>query len=297
MDNSMAQPAWKSGASAVTAYLLGLLFLVAGLWKLTDPLSAAMRMNQALVPAALSLAAAIGFGISEVFAATLLFIPRFRRWGAWITGLLLIAFMGYMAINYAALQGADCSCFPWLKRAVGPGFFIGDLIMLIFAVAAGWWARRSEGLRGAAIVLAAVVVFAGVSYAWVQSRLSGTKAPDSVTVDGKPLSLQQGRFVVFFFDPECMHCFHAAQTLSKHKWVDTKILCVPTRVPQFAGQFMNDTGLKCQVTNDLAPLKAVFPFGDPPYGVALEYGRLKAPIPMFDEKEPYATLKALGFVE
>lgn len=293
----MAQPAWKSGASVVSAYLLGILFVVAGLWKLTDPLSAAVRMNQALVPSALSLPAAIGFGICEVFAAALLFIPRFRQWGAWITGLLLVAFMGYIGINYHALQGADCSCFPWLKRAVGPGFFISDFIMLVLAVAAGWWARRSEGMRGAAIMLVAVAIFAGGSYAWAQSRLTGTKAPDTVTVDGKPLSLQQGRYVVFFFDPECMHCFHAAQALSKHKWVDTKILSVPTRVPQFAGQFLNDTGMKSLVTNDLTPLKAVFPFGDPPYGVALEHGRMKAALPMFDEKEPYATLKGLGFVE
>lgn len=293
----MAQPGWKSGASAVAAYLLGILFLVAGVWKLTDPLGAAVRMNQALVPSALSLPAAIAFGISELFAAALLFIPRFRRWGAWATGLLLVAFLGYFAVNYTALQGQECSCFPWLKRAVGPGFFIGDFIMLAFAVIAGWWARRSEGIRAAAIILAAVIVFAGASYAWVQSRLSGAKAPDSVMVDGKPFSLQQGRIVVFFFDPECMHCFHAAKTMSTHKWIDTKILSVPTRVPQFAGQFLKDTGLKSLVTNDLAPLKAVFPFGDGPYGVALEHGRMKAALPMFDEKEPYGTLKKLGFVE
>lgn len=293
----MAQPAWKSGSSAAAAYLLGLLFLLAGAWKLTDPLGTAVRMNQALVPSALSLPAAIGFGVAELFSAVLLFVPRFRRWGAWITGLLLLAFMGYIGINYKALQGQDCSCFPWLKRAVGPGFFIGDFVMLVFALLAGWWARRSESLRGAAIVLAAVVVFAGASFAWVQSRLSGTKAPASVIVDGKPFSLQQGRLVIYFFDPECMHCFHAAQTMSKHKWVDTKILSVPTRVPQFAGQFLNDTGLKSSVSNELAPLKAVFPFGDGPYGVAIEHGRLKAALPMFDEKEPYATLKGLGFVE
>ena len=293
----MAQPGWKTGVSATTAILLGLLFLLAGGWKLTDPLGAAVKMNQALVPSALSLPAAICFGISEVFAAILLFTPRFRRWGAWITGLLLVAFIGYMAINYTALQGADCSCFPWLKRAVGPGFFISDGIMLLFALAAGWWGRRSDGIRTAALLLAGVIVFAGGSYAVVQARLSGAKAPDTITVDGKPFSLQQGKIVIFFFDPECMHCFHAAKTFATHKWLEAKIVSVPTRMPQFAPQFMVDTGMKSVITNDLAQLKAVFPFGDGPYGVALEHGRLKAALPMFDEKEPYATLKNLGFVE
>ena len=68
-------------------------------------------------------------------------------------------------------------------------------------------------------------------------------------------------------------------------------------MPQFASQFMTDTNLKSPISNDLDMLKAVFPFGDGPYGVALEHGRLKAPLPAFDEKEPYTTLKSLGFVE
>ena len=28
------------------------------------------------------------------------------------------------------LQSKVPDCFPWLKRAVGPGFFVGDAIML-----------------------------------------------------------------------------------------------------------------------------------------------------------------------
>ena len=39
----------------------------------------------------------------------------------------------------------DCSCIPWLKRVVGPGFFIGDGVMLLLAFFAGLGARRSEG--------------------------------------------------------------------------------------------------------------------------------------------------------
>jgi len=293
----MAQPRWKSGLSATAAFILGFLFLLSGGWKLTDPLGWAVKVHQALVPSAISLPAALGVGISETLGGVLLFIPRFRRWGAWITGGLLVAFLAYFAINYNTLRGADCSCFPWLKRAVGPGFFIGDFAMLACALLAGWWSRRSEGLRGAVMVLAAVAVVAGASYAWSVAQLTGAKAPDTVTVDGKPYSLQQGKIVVFFFDPECMHCFHAAKTLASHKWLGAKIVSVPTRMPQFAGQFMTDTGLKSDITTDLAKLKAVFPFGDGPYGVALEHGHLKAALPMFDEKEPYATLKGLGFVE
>ncbi len=127
---------WKSTLSWIGAILLALVFLVSGLWKLTDASGAAVRMAQARVPQSLSLAAAIGFGIAETFAAVLLLVPRFRRWGAWLGGALLVAFMIFIGVNYNALHGAECSCFPWVKRAVGPGFFVGDGII--------WRWRRSR---------------------------------------------------------------------------------------------------------------------------------------------------------
>ena len=118
-------------ASVASAVLLAALFLIAGVWKITEPFDAASRMVQAKIPADLGLTAAIGFGIAETFSAVLLLIPRFRRWGAWLTGLLLVAFMLYIGYYYNVLRGAECSCFPWLKRAVGPGFFVFDGAMLV----------------------------------------------------------------------------------------------------------------------------------------------------------------------
>src|SRR6478672_4319206 len=149
---------WLAGA------VLALLFLSSGIWKITDPTGWAVRVAQAKIPAALSLPAAILVGISETLAGVLVIVPRFRRWGAWLAGGLLIAFLAYFAINYSSPAGQDCSCFPWLKRVVGPGFFIGDAAMLALAVIAGWWARPPASLRTAALILAAVAVFALVSY-------------------------------------------------------------------------------------------------------------------------------------
>ena len=65
-------PSWKIWISTVCAFLLALLFIVAGVWKITEPLAAAVRMAQAQVPQFLSLPAALGFGISETFAGVLL---------------------------------------------------------------------------------------------------------------------------------------------------------------------------------------------------------------------------------
>lgn len=307
MNDSMAQreespppldlPVWKSALNWIAAILTSILFIVAGLWKITDPISAAARLAQAKVPENLSLAAALVLGIAETVAAVLVLVPRFRKWGAWLGSGLLIAFMIYIGINYTALHGAECNCFPWIKRAVGPGFFIGDAVMLLLAIIAGFWARPSESRRSAVIVLCAVTVFALVSYGATAVRQRGVQAPPIIMVDGKPFSTQEGRVVIFFFDPECMHCFDVAKRMSKLDWGDTKVVGVPTVHPQFATDFLHDTGLKASVSTDLAVLKKTFPFGDPPSIAALENGRQKEPVTKFEDPEPAATLRKLGFVK
>ncbi|MEJ7608208.1 MAG: MauE/DoxX family redox-associated membrane protein [Bryobacteraceae bacterium] len=203
MDDSIAQvqfhvppvelATWKTILSVSSAVLLALLFLSAGLWKIGDPYGLAQRLVQAKVPAELGLFAAVSFGIAETFAAVLLLAPNFRRWGAWLTGALLVAFMLYIGYHYQALRGEECSCFPWLKRAVGPGFFLTDGIMLLLAVVAGVWAKPSRNLRSAMLTLVAITTLGLTSFADAYSQQTGTKAPETITVGGKPFSYRQAK--------------------------------------------------------------------------------------------------------
>jgi uncharacterized membrane protein YphA (DoxX/SURF4 family) len=307
MDDSMAHPqqglarlelpSWKTALSWTCAIVMVLVFLVAGLWKITDAPGAAVRLAQARVPQSLSLAAAICFGIAETFTGVLLLVPRFRRWGAWLGSALLVAFLIFIAINYNALRGEECNCFPWIKRAVGPGFFIGDGVMLALTVMSGIWADRSQSLRSAILVLGAVTVFALVSYGVEAVRQTGTKAPDSVAVNGRPYSLQQGKILIFYFDPECMHCLDAAKRMSQLKWGDTHVVAVPIQQPQFAPGFLNDTHLHAVISTDLPQLRKIFPFVSAPTGIALVNGREKMALTQFDDNEPAATLKKIGFIQ
>jgi uncharacterized membrane protein YphA (DoxX/SURF4 family) len=293
------QHKWNAVLNWTAAVLIAAVFLVAGVWKVTDPAGAAVRLAQAKVPESLSLAAALGLGIAETVAGVLLLVPRFRRWGAIIGSALLVAFMIFIGIHYSELRGAECSCFPWIKRAVGPGFFIGDGIMLLLAIAAGVWARRSDGLRAAVVILGAVSVFAGVSYGVNSVRHLGVKAPETIAgEDGHPISLKEGKVFIYFFNPQCLHCLEAGRKLAALKWGDTRFIGVATENPQFGGWFMGKAGLlgKGPVSTDLDKLKKVFPFDLPPAGVALENGREKKMVLQFEDKEPAATLAALGFI-
>jgi uncharacterized membrane protein YphA (DoxX/SURF4 family) len=292
-------PAWKKAISATAAVLLAVLFFVSGAWKLSDPFWWSQFLTELRFPTALALPGTLATGIGETLGAVMILVPRLRRWGSLLIGLLLVVFMLYIGANYSTLAGKECSCFPLVKRTIGPGFFIGDSVMLLMAGVAGWWSRRSENLRAALVILGAVVVFAGVSLGVNATRESGLKAPASVTVDGKPFSLDQGHVFLFFYNPECMHCDAAARRMSKLNWKDTQVVAIPIQDPQFAASFLHDTALRAGTSNDVDLLRSTFKFVDAPYGVALDRGHQKATVAAaaFEENEPAATLRKLGFVE
>ena len=288
---------WKRVFSALAAILLAVIFIVSGVWKITEPFSAAVRLSQAHVPAGFSLPAAVLLGIAETYAGVLILVPRFRRWGAWLTGLMLVAFLVYIGAYYNVLRGEECNCFPWIKRAVGPAFFLSDAIMLALAVVAGLWARTAESRRSAALVLGAVTVFALVSFGVTAARQASIAAPETITVEGKPFTLRQGRVFLYFYDPECSHCDAAARLLARYNWRDTTLISVCTAQPQFAREFVRTTGLGGLISADAELLRKTFSFVDAPYAVALEGGRLKAAFTRFDSQEPEARLRRLGFIQ
>ena len=290
------RPGWKTALNWVAAVVTALLFLVSGIWKITDLPRWSVMLNQFKVPENLTLAAAFVLGVSETLAGVLVLVPRFRRWGAWLASLLLIVFMIYIGIFYGELSGKDCSCFPLVKRAVNPMFFVEDGVMLALAAIAGLWARKPESLRIAGIILGAVTVFAVVSLGVAMAPHKEAAAPPSITVEGKPLSLQEGKVFIFFFDPECLHCLDAARKMSRMNWGDTKVVVVPSRVPQYAHDFLHDAKLSAGVSNDLETLKKAFPYVSTPAAVAIEDGHEKAKIAQFGDVEPEATLKKIRFI-
>lgn len=288
---------WQAAAGAVCAWLLAILFVVAGLWKMSDPLSTTARMVQALVPAPLALPAALVAGIVEAWAGVLLLVPRWRRWGALLCGLMLVVFMAYFAVFYERLKGEDCTCFPWLERVVGPEFFIGDGIMLLLAAGAWLWAVPSRGWKAALAPLAAFAVLSGGFYGYAVASQRGLEAPAEIMVEGKPYPLRHGRVLLYFFDPECAHCQQVATRLGKREWQNVKLIALPTVNPQWAQEFLDAAKFRADVSGDAAKLREIFKFTDPPYGVALEHGRQVAPLPFLDPAADEAALERLGWIK
>ena len=291
-------PAWKSIVSHVSAALVAILFLAAGLWKILDPFRVQQMFEQLLVPAQVSMALVIALGIVETLSGALILTPRYRRVGGVLASLLLLAFMIYIGARYQSLVGRDCSCFPWVKRAVGPAFFPEDGAMLALALLAAWLSRRPRSLRVPAMVLAGVAVLSGASYAYNVMHQSGIQVPPTITVDGQPYSLRQGRVFMFFYDPVCSHCNEAAMHMSTYHWKnDVTVIALPTNDPQWAASFLHDTKLVAKTSLDTAALRKLFVFNYPPYGVAIDRGRVKGVVSHYDAPEPQPSLKQLGYVD
>jgi hypothetical protein len=285
-------------AANVGAILLGVIFLVSGGWKVLSPFQTGELLEQAQVPGGWGPLGATALGTLELLAALLLFLPKYRRLGGILGSALMIFFIGWVSFYYPKLVGHECSCFPIIKRTVGPGFFISDAVMLLFGLAAWAWSARVASLRIPASLLVGLAALAGVSFGVNAATAKSSNVPNPVIVDGKPADLRHGKVFLYFYDPECSHCDAAAKFMSKLDWADTNVVAIPTHDPQFAKDFLHDTHLKAGTSLEIAKLRNAFKFVDPPYGVALVDGQVKATYPQsqFNEPLPAPDLRKLGFV-
>ncbi len=289
---------WTDRLGLAAAAAMALLWFTAGLWKLSDISGWQLKLTQLLVPVGLSLAGTLAVAAAEVIAAIWLLRRSWRRWGGWLSSALLVVFMAYMALNYEALRGEDCSCFPWLERAVGPAFFWSDAAMLAASLAAVRFSPPSRGVRGAGLAALAVAVLATGMLAI--DRLGpgpSERFEATITADGQPYALGQGKAFVFFFNPSCMHCLHAGQTMAGYGW-QVDFVGVPTQDSDWGPGFLDDAGLEgVKLSPDVDRLRETFEFQDVPYGVLLADGEVLERIVFWDEPELSGTLRSHGFIE
>jgi len=124
------------------------LFIWAGVLKIIDPLGFARSIqNYRLFPRELAFIIAIILPWVEVLSGAFLIIGIFRRSSALLISLMLIGFIGLVAI--AMLRGidTDCGCFGSLSRKADLKLILMDGVMLFLTLNV-FFARPHPRLRG-----------------------------------------------------------------------------------------------------------------------------------------------------
>ena len=237
---------------------MAFLWFTAGLWKLIDISGWQLKLTQLLVPVNLSLLGdAYVVGIAEVAAGVLLLRPAWRRLGRLAVlrascgihglhgselpdparrGLLLLSVAGASRRPGLLLERrGNASCFPCslcVSRVLPRDF------------------------RRAALAVAGVAAFAAIMLG--VDRLapeSEVVAVGPITVDGSPYELDKGKIFLFFFNPSCMHCLDAGQTMAKYSW-EVDFVGVPTQDPDWGPGFVEDAALSnVRLSPDVATLR------------------------------------------
>ncbi len=301
MNDSRKLQGWQNALGWACAGVMALAWLVAGVYKLSDIGGFQVKLAQLLVPSALTLPATLVVAISELFAGVLLLRPAWRRLGGLVSTALLLGFMAYMALNYTALQGEDCSCFPWLERAVGPAFFWSDGAMVVASLIAAWFAPKMVAIRQTRFVLFGIIALAAVGLGYDKfGPAGGTDVPATIVVEGEQYQLRRGKVLIYFFNPTCMHCLAVGQDLSKYTF-SADFIGVPTQDYDFGPGFLEDAGLAgmVELSPDLDLLKETFPFTDVPYAATVSDGAVTHRFTLIDLEEPEMgrRLRELGIVE
>ena len=93
----------------------------------------------------------------------------------------------------------------------------------------------------------------GASFGISYGQHTSATAPESILVDGgQTLNLRQGKYFIYFFDPECSHCNDAAKLMSTYKWKpDVQVIGVAWRQPQWDRAFMDDNKFVGKVSKGL----------------------------------------------
>jgi hypothetical protein len=143
---------WRPRVARAAAIGLGVASIGAGSWKLIDP------PNDTLL------------AIAAISSGVLLLLPATRRWGAWFTVVLLIAFT-------ATHQN------------------LSTALLLVPAIAAAIWSPRPRSAEGS-IIIFLIFLVAALTWAGIL-RFRQSAPPGTITVETAPSPRGFGRVIIY----------------------------------------------------------------------------------------------------
>jgi putative oxidoreductase len=115
--------------------VVGGVFIWAGVLKVVDPLGFAQSiMNYQVFPRTPAFIIALALPWVEVISGGLLIVGLFKRSSALLVTLMLIGFIGLVALALARGIDTSCGCFGSFSRRADAGLILTDIGLLYFAL-------------------------------------------------------------------------------------------------------------------------------------------------------------------
>ena len=231
------QAASKSKAAVVLARglesLIGAVLLLAGLLKAYEPNTFIQQIGEYEILTNLALIKTLAWSLIALECAlgTALIVGLRRRWAIPAATALLLVFIG--AVGWAWAKGAieNCGCFgSWAKRT--PAQAMTEDVLMLAAIVGAWFLYRGEParFRRFRLVTVVAVLLAGVTLTVIASnserqsvdplaRLQAQSQQPSpfagLPVEGLPLKLEEGNWLVALIDTGCTHCQASVPALNQ----------------------------------------------------------------------------------
>ncbi len=125
----------NKGLLVLFRLIVGGVFVWAGILKILDPLEFARSiMNYRVFPQELAFLVALVLPWVEVIAGGLLIVGLFRRSSALLISLMLIGFIGLVALALARGIDTSCGCFGSFSRSADLSLILADAGMLYLSL-------------------------------------------------------------------------------------------------------------------------------------------------------------------
>ena len=104
-------PSVRNAVSHIAAFAVALLFLTAGIWKMTEPFTWARMVEDLRVPYQLSMYATLALAVSETLAGALVLIPKYRRYAPGLD--VASSLCGVHAVDVVSGKVMGSLLWPW----------------------------------------------------------------------------------------------------------------------------------------------------------------------------------------
>src|SRR5258708_39663022 len=215
-------------------YFFVTLFVYTGVVKLMDVHTVETELVSSSLVGAFAGVIAWVLPIGELLLALLLFVPRWRLWGMYLTVLLMTAFTGYVITLLFIDEGLSCSCGGIIEALTPKEHLLFNLSCVILSIVAILVLRRQEptpsfkrwtnSSAAALFALVGWILFtAFTAPAVAKTGHEGQilpafklQLPDSTTYFNTA-DIPSGRsFIMIGFSPTCRHCREQLVDIIKH---------------------------------------------------------------------------------